>query len=170
MKKKWLFLRWTLTFILTIIASFVIWKLGGFQSAWKLDATKITFLIIFCFALITCYCGMLSWKLSNITDLTIVDKNSLRLIEIKLEHGWYTVSLCESLGYLGTIAGLIMVFVAFESLSNYNEEAIKKLINDIYPGFQTAFITTLAGLICSNILRFQCHNIYMGIQEAKHGE
>lgn len=164
MTNRWLFLRWTLVVILVLVGSFIVWQLGGFQSAWRLDATKLTFFILFVLAITTCHCGRLSWELTNLLDSG--NKNGLGKIETKLEHGWFAAGLCELLGYLGTIAGLIMVFTAFEAPSNYDPESIKKLITAIYPGFQTAFITTLTGLISGILLRFQCHNIYMGVREA----
>lgn len=68
----------------------------------------------------------------------------------------YATDLCTSLGFLGTIVGLVlMVTGAFSSIRVQDTESIQNSIVAMASGIGTALVTTLVGLICSILMEFQ---------------
>lgn len=68
----------------------------------------------------------------------------------------YFIETCTSLGLLGTIIGLILMIVgAFTDLDITDQESIKTALVSMSSGIGTALVTTLVGLVCSLLLRFQ---------------
>ena len=68
----------------------------------------------------------------------------------------YFIDTCTSLGLLGTIIGLIMMVVgAFGDLDVTNQASVKSSMLAISSGIGSALVTTLVGLVCALLLRFQ---------------
>lgn len=68
----------------------------------------------------------------------------------------YATDLCTSLGFLGTIVGLVMMVCnAFPSINISNAESIQRAIVAMAQGVGTALVTTLVGLVCAICLELQ---------------
>lgn len=68
----------------------------------------------------------------------------------------YFIETCTSLGLLGTIIGLIMMVVgAFAELDISSQESVKESMLAMSTGIGAALVTTLVGLVCALLLRFQ---------------
>ncbi len=176
---KRLFLVWVLIATLTAIGTAICLELDAFASVDKMDATKLSFLTIAVFGIMTIYCGRLSWSTSVILDdidrlKSAGQPNSaakrlaeLENIENNVEHGWFAVGLCEKLGLLGTICGFIIMLSGGINIQGADPQAIQGLLEKLSLGLSTAFVTTLVGLICSIALSLQCHNLSTAIEKAK---
>lgn len=165
--KRTLFLRWALIFCLTIVASVIAFQLDSFSSINKLDATKICFVIIAIFWTMSIYCGVLTWQASSIIELG--DKTTkLARIENQADHGWFAKNLCEQLGFLGTIIGMLMVLIGgFQNIDNAEPDSVKKMLGHLSSGLATAFVTTLVGYVGSILLSLQYHNLSNAIDGEK---
>lgn len=165
---KTLFLRWVLLVSVVFVAAVTLYAYGGFAAVYRMDASRISFVIMAVFAGMTVWCGILTWKLDelfmNAKELPKnLFQNELQDIANKSNHVWFAVALCQSLGLLGTIWGFMMILPDFQGLQSGNQESIQKLIEQISYGMSTAFLTTLVGLICSIILGLQHHQVVNSI-------
>jgi flagellar motor component MotA len=70
---------------------------------------------------------------------------------------------CENIGMIGTIAGMCMVLLCFESVDVENISTVQDLIHSLGPGLATAFYTTLLGLVGSSLLKQQYFNLSQAI-------
>ena len=173
MSQKTLFLRWI--FMLSIILMFTAWvfSIGYFQWINKVDATKISFLIMAVFAVMTVYCGVLTWEASKLLDKSScaiypADLHRLYKIENQIEHGSFAINLCEKLGLTGTILGLIFMLVnGFSKFKFGDPQAMAQLWDILIFGLATAFVTTLVGIVCSILLGFQYHSLATAIKGVK---
>jgi hypothetical protein len=174
MYAKTLFLRWV--FIANIIfwGAIICYNLNLFSTINKLDFTKLSFVILIIFFLMTIWCGKLTWDTTKILEdcgdpsekeeLT----RQLKTIENKTEHGWFASTLCEMFGLTGTLIGLIKALVSgFGNLQSTDPEAITLLLKNLSSGMSTAFVTTLVGIICNILLRVQYHHLNNKIDGVK---
>jgi uncharacterized membrane protein YidH (DUF202 family) len=74
----------------------------------------------------------------------------------------YFIELCTSLGLLGTIIGMIISVVGtFSNLDANNQDSIRKALATMSSGIGTALVTTLVGICCALLLRFQVEIVRM---------
>lgn len=154
---KKLFLYYWLFTCLTLVASALLFYLGIFGFIWNNDSTFISYIIIGLYTYSSVWVGWKCWSLSRL-------ENSLSKEDIikqcnkseRLESwGWYISSQLISLGLLGTALGLLFSFASFGGADVSNPAEMKKLIQQIGGGISTALITTIVGILCSLLLRFQ---------------
>lgn len=167
--KKWLFLRWALIVSVTFVGAAFAVSLGGIGYVKANDATNLSFVIMALFAAMTLYCGALTFKTGEDVNLFKGSssglRNRLREIESSVDYGWFAVDLCEKIGLLGTIIGLILSLKGFQSFRGTDQQAIQGLIAQLSIGLSTAFITTLVGIICSILLSLQYQNLCNAIDK-----
>ena len=140
------FVRWWISFsIMTVaIITTLIAGIGGFIS--KSDSTCISWVIL---AMAFGASLHLGYKLRAYSKKVPEYKKDFKTTE-------YFIEQCTSLGLLGTIIGLIMMVVgAFANLDISSQESVKKSMLAMSAGIGTALVTTLVGLVCALLLRFQ---------------
>ncbi len=123
------------------------------------DFTYITFAIIGIFYLISLY---------------VVIKSFLAKNSSEFDH--YFKDLFTGLGLLGTIIGFVYAFGDLQNLDVSNVETTKEVIKNLLMSMQTAFFTTIAGIVCSLALTFQLiildfndpHEPFMILSESDH--
>ena len=116
---------------------------------WESDATKLSFVILISFLIVSLYCGHLSYQKHK--------KSSKRL---NLEPVWFFSEACITVGMIGTVAGfLLMLGTAFLDINVEETETLQRAIGQLAVGMSTALTTTLLGLICSLLIKFQLINI-----------
>lgn len=129
---------WVLVVLLQILVMAIAGYFGFFNLLYLNDATFIGFMIIFMWAVSTYFTGRNAYRCENAK-----------------EWQWDMKENFLSLGMLGTVIGLIIVFKDFFILDLTNVDDAKKIILSMGLGIATALYTTLVGLICSLFLKWQ---------------
>lgn len=141
---KWWFIFWS-----CIIGAAVAQSFDLFTKLWYADATKMSFVTIALFMLVTVYIGFQTNSARKSENVSTVEKN--------LPGCWFASEAMNAFGMIGTVAGfIIMLSTAFHNNINPSDQAgIQQLITSTAIGLSTAATTTLVGLICSTITKLQ---------------
>ncbi len=175
MATRWLFLRWALIASLTIVATIIAFFLGLFRATWELDSSKISFLILAFFLFGTIRSGLLTWQTNSLLEKSRSQLSDQQLRQAlsglaqQNDNGWFVRTLCQELGYLGTIIGLVMAFASLGNLHNTEQASVMRFLREFTYSMFTAAITTVVGLICSILLSFQCQNLSNAIDQKLNG-
>ena len=81
------------------------------------------------------------------------------------EIGWFIADLMIRMGLLGTIIGFILMLGAVANMSDFNANAVQKVLSHMSAGMGTALYTTLAGLICSILSAIQYQMLDRGADD-----
>lgn len=166
-----LFLKWALIVSVICAGTIIAVNLGAMGYIRANDPTNLSLAIMAIFAVMTAYCGKLTINAGNavrILDEKNSEKNSylrnvsvteLKDIDNKTDHGWYAVNLCEKMGLIGTVVGVMMALKGFGGFQNSDPSAVQRLISQLSIGMSTALITTLVGMVCGILLGLQYQNL-----------
>lgn len=150
------FLKWWLlnatVFVCFAIASYF----GLLKEIYLKDSSFLTFVIILLYIANSVYNGFLSWN---------VDKRAV-LEEGDTDTGWFISEICLSLGMIGTVIGFIQMLSGFAKPVE-GVQALQTLLSNMSYGMATALYTTLGGLICGNLLKFQCFMLGKNLESNK---
>jgi hypothetical protein len=155
-------LRWFVIFISSIVTSFIIQTKGLFAALWFADVSGLSFVILAIFIILTMFVGVLTSRLtSNAPGSIIYDEN------ISYVKGcWYGTELLMALGMMGTLIGFsIMLGPALIGLDPSNLVLAKAAIFKMGAGMSTAVLTTLVGLITSQLVKLQLINLETSIAD-----
>ena len=169
MKNYRTFLRWWLLVSLMMVGLVLALFNGWISMIYDNDASKISVFIALIFAFITVRCGQASWYASMFSSPGPKPGKEvvLRKAAATEESGWFMSGVCMTLGMIGTIVGLIIVFTSgFEDINPGSTESIRKTLTALGSGISTALYTTLMGVVASVGIRLQCFNLKGGIEEA----
>tara|TARA_B100000989_G_C19515400_1_gene461352 strand:+ start:987 stop:1466 length:480 start_codon:yes stop_codon:yes gene_type:complete len=136
-----------------ILVLFVAGTFNVFETLWYADQTKISFVILSLFTLVSFLCGWYSWKLNQLKINKLeIDED----IAKSYETGWFSSEICLTLGLIGTVSGFILMLVgAFVDLNVADPNSVSESLKKMSLGMSTALYTTLVGLLCSVILKVQ---------------
>jgi biopolymer transport protein ExbB/TolQ len=82
---------------------------------------------------------------------------------------WYSADSMTSLGMIGTVVGFLMMLgTAFSGLNLGDTVSAQKAISQMAVGISTALVTTLVGLVCSQITKFILINLEQLINEKEN--
>ena len=165
--KHTLFLKWW--FFICVIMASILWLVftGAFYALWTQDATKLSFVLLTIFSVMSGWCGYKTWTLSKFLDNDQTEDYLVEKIEHLIEVGWFTSDLCLSIGMMGTVIGFIMMLSGFANVGVSNMTTVQDLIKGLGTGMSTALYTTLTGLICSALLKIQYFNLSQAIDKAR---
>ena len=151
MKQKWdILLRWWLLFVLINIAIVVLILIGQIEAIYRLDFTKISFLILGLFYGFSIRQGVIAYKVSKLKEIDITHYEHLN------ETGWFMANMLLNLGMIGTVFGFIyMLGTSFTGLQTMSIPGIQSALLKMSIGMSTALYTTAVGLVCSLLLRLQ---------------
>ena len=139
-----IFLKWWLQVVVTIFSCTLIWHLGWFSALYEADQTKISFFILLIF------------MISTITTGYISKKNTDNILHRYQNYIWFASEAMITLGMVGTLAGfLLMLGNSFTNIDVSNIQSLQVVITEMASGMSTALVTTLVGLICSLLTKFQ---------------
>ena len=144
--------------------------LGLLGTLWENDATKLSFVLLALFAVMSGWCGYKTWRLSVFIDSNKTEPYLIEKIEHLMEVGWFTSDLCLSIGMIGTVIGFIMMLSGFANLDISEIDTVQTLIKELGTGMSTALYTTLAGLICSLLLKIQYFNLNQAVDRVQKNE
>ncbi len=153
-RRYMVFLRWWLMFMLIGLGSVITYNSGIFNKVNAVDITHLSLSIYTIFMFTTGYIGVLTWKASAMKPL----KKLIKVFNHRATIGWFISDVFLTIGMIGTLAGFIYMFnvLGFENMS---PDEIARILRDLPFGAMTALYTTISGLICSVILKFQLFNL-----------
>jgi len=117
------------------------------------------------------YCGIKSFQISKIIRDKIITegiRKKIRKIEKTENLGWFLSDICLTVGMIGTVIGFIIMLVGFGTTDASDAESIQKLMGQISSGMSTSLLTTLAGLVCSVLLKLQFFNLSQSLNEVRN--
>ena len=168
--KHQLFLRWGL-FITAVGAAFVYMAFQGvFVDIWNNDSTKLSFLLLGLFSVMSFWCGYKTWTLSRFIDEVKDEPHLIERIERLMEVGWFTSDLCLTIGMVGTVIGFIMMLSGFATVNIAEVQTVQALIKQLGIGMSTSLYTTLSGLVCGALLKIQYFNLNQAIDTVQKNE
>ena len=141
--------------------------LGLLGTLWEKDATKLSFVLLGLFAVMSGWCGYKTWRLSVFIDSNKTEPYLIEKTEHLMEVGWFTSDLCLSIGMMGTVIGFIMMLGGFANIDINDMATVQGLIKGLGVGMSTALYTTLTGLICSALLKIQYFNLSQAIDKVR---
>jgi len=150
------------------VAGYFCHTFGIFSEILDKDMTYISVVIGATFVIMSTWCGVKTFQLSQ-----AIHKNKPDLIA-KMEHqeeiGWFTAETFTTLGFIGTIIGMIYALKGFIGINPSDITSLQSLISDLVYGMSTALYTTLVGLVCSRLLMLQYFNLSQARREAASNE
>ena len=118
----------------------------------KNDLSYISILIMSLYVCVSIYIGRLCYLSDRMTDKNKVKREKeKKYLENRMDLGWFSAEHFFSLGLLGTIIGLI--FATSGSLDS--SLPVGEIVSGLKEGLNTAFYTTVCGIIFSLPLQFQ---------------
>ena len=167
MIKHTLFLKWWLFLSITLLGTLGLGQQGYLHLLWEGDTTKLSFVLLSIFTVMSGWCGYKTWTLSRFHDNGQTEDYLVEKIEHLMEVGWFTSDLCLSIGMMGTVIGFIMMLSGFTNIDVKDMSTVQGLIKNLGVGMSTALYTTLTGLVCSALLKIQYFNLSQAIDKAR---
>lgn len=156
MKFSYSFLRWLVIFLSSCVMSAIIQHKGLFTLLWVSDLSGISFIILGIYLILTIFLGVLTHRLTTTSANDEVFQNNI----VYLNGCWYTSELLMALGMMGTLIGFsVMLGPALAGLDPGNIITTKDAIFKMAAGMSTAVLTTLVGLVTSQLVKLQLINI-----------
>lgn len=182
--QKPLFLKWMLINVLTTVGAVsgaLIFEshVGTIGTTTRVAAGIIAVIYL----AMSGYCGKLMWKLDTVYDgeNQTVDpddadtyfgwrKRQITKITHDSEHVYFSVSLLQILGLLGTVTGFLVVMLGgFSNLQNNDPASIRTLLQHVASGSATALLATFVGILTSVVLGLQHHLLMDSIERDSTG-
>jgi hypothetical protein len=173
------FLRWVLIAAAVLVGLIVCWNLGVLNSMYVLDSTMLSPLILSMFVFTTVWCGKKTFYISRLQrKLDIIKtwnkskktqatsklyinnlKKDVSDLSNKEDIGWFITDSLLNIGMIGTIIGFMMMLGGIDAIVPGDVEGTKELLFSMSGGMAVALITTLTGIISSQLLKFQYINL-----------
>lgn len=160
--KNIVMLRWFLMFFSSLVSMAIIQKKGLFVALWVADLSGISFITLTLFLVLTTFIGVLTHRLTNNEPGSkIYDENV-----VYMQPCWYGSELLMALGMMGTLIGFtLMLGPALAGFDPTNIMLAKAAIVNMAGGMSTAVLTTLVGLITSQLVKLQLINLDTSLTE-----
>ena len=100
---------------MTMLSALYLAGNGWLSAMWDKDATKLSFLLLTIFSVMSGWCGYKTWTLSRFLDSGETEDYLVEKIEHLMEVGWFTSDLCLSIGMIGTVIGFIMMLSGLQA-------------------------------------------------------
>ena len=168
--KHQLFLRWWLFITAVVAAMIYMVTQGALITIWNNDVTKLSFVLLVLFIIMSGWCGYKTWTLSKFIDEGQDEPHLVERIERLMEVGWFTSDLCLTIGMAGTVVGFILMLSGFATVNVEEIQTIQALIKQLGIGMSTSLYSTLAGLTCGAFLKIQYFNLNQAIDRVQKNE
>lgn len=142
--------KWWFIVCSCVVGCMFVQGFGLWTALWHADATKISFVLLALFVVVTGYIGHMIRSVKK--SISTVPKVLLELPTL-----WFSSEAMNALGMIGTLGGfLIMLNLAFGGTINVGDaDAARKLIASAALGLSTSACATLVGLVCATITKLQ---------------
>ena len=143
------FTKWFLLNAVVLTACFFAETKGPFSTMIANDVSSITLLIMVSYVLMSAYVGRLCFLSDRINGKRKADAR--QYLFKRADVGWFAAEHFFSLGLLGTIFGLCVA-----TATNLSDSApVSQVVAGLKHGLNTAFYTTICGIIFSLPLQVQ---------------
>ena len=156
------FTKWFLLNAVMFTALFFAEQKDAISTIVKNDLSHISILIMFLYVCVSGFVGRLCYlsdKMSKDNSKTLTKEKEY--LEKRSEVGWFAAEHFFSLGLLGTIIGLI---IATEG-SLDSSMPTSQIVSGLKEGLNTAFYTTVCGIVFSLPLQVQLMILKFKIQK-----
>jgi len=153
------FTKWFLLNAVVLTAVFFAEQKGAISTVIKNDLSYISVLIMGLYLVVSGYVGRLCYLSDRINE-----KKKEEAVEHLLKRsdvGWFAAEHFFSLGLLGTVFGLCVA-----TATNLNAEAqVSDIVAGLKTGLNTAFYTTICGIVFSLPLQVQLMILKFKLEE-----
>ena len=140
------FTKWFLLNAVVLTAAFLVEQREWISLVVKNDASYISIVIMSLYVIVSGYVGRLCYLADRVTKGR--DRDDLLK---RMDVGWFAGEHFFSLGLLGTLVGLTIA----TSTSLTEEAQVSQIVAGLKDGLNTAFFTTICGIVCSLPLQMQ---------------
>jgi hypothetical protein len=151
MKNNVPFLRWLLIIVPVTVMLIIAQHFGLYQDIHEYDKSFISFTVLAMFILQSMFVGFKTYSSDS--------RGS--------QFGWFVSDACLTLGMIGTIVGFLMMLRGGFTIASGDAAGIQALLARFSVGLGTALYTTLAGLVCSMLLKLQLFNLGHSLGQIK---
>lgn len=153
------FTKWFLLNALVLTALFFAEQKGAISLMVKNDVSHITILIMVLYVIVSAYVGRLCYLSDKINSKRKDD--AVDYLFKRADLGWFAAEHFFSLGLLGTIFGLCVA-----TTTNLSETApVAQVVSGLKEGLNTAFYTTICGIVFSLPLQVQLMILKFKLEE-----
>ena len=141
-------LKWLLIYVASLAGVAICGMLGLLDALWKTDNTRISFIILGLYLVVSPFVGWLTCGAPA------------KAVSRYRQACRFTPELMVGLGMLGTVIGFLqMLGTSFAQLDPSNVKATQAALSAMASGISVALLTTLVGLACSMPLQLQLVNL-----------
>jgi|TARA_B100000131_G_scaffold315753_1_gene354725 Ca2+/Na+ antiporter len=164
MKNMTTFTKWFLLNAVVLTGLFFAEQKGAISLMVKNDVSHITILIMLLYLLVSVYVGRLCYLSDKINPKKRTE--AIDHLFKRADLGWFAAEHFFSLGLLGTIFGLCVA-----TTTNLSGEApVAQVVAGLKEGLNTAFYTTICGIIFSLPLQVQLMILKFKLEEEEPEE
>ena len=153
------FTKWFLVNAVMVTAIFFAEQKQAISTIVKNDLSHISIIIISLYLIVSCYVGRLCYLADKINKNK--KEEAKKHLTDRAELGWFAAEHFFSLGLLGTIIGLI--FATQGSLDS--SLPVNQIVSGLKEGLNTAFYTTVCGIVFSLPLQVQLMILKFKLEE-----
>ena len=158
------FTKWFLLNSVVLTTIFLAEQKGAISTIIKNDLSYISILIMVLYVIVSIFIGRLCYLSDKMSKTSKANrKKEKEYLEKRSDLGWFTAEHFFSLGLLGTIIGLI--FATRGSLDS--SLPVGEIVAGLKEGLNTAFYTTVCGIIFSLPLQVQLMILKFKLGEEK---
>ena len=155
------FTKWFLLNAVMLTAVFFAETKGAISLMVKGDVSYLTIVIMVLYVAVSAMVGRLCYLADRINPKNVEAVNDASVLLRRSDVGWFAAEHFFSLGLLGTVFGLCVA-----TATNLNEEAqISDIVAGLKTGLNTAFYTTICGIVFSLPLQAQLMILKFKLEE-----
>jgi hypothetical protein len=146
------FTKWFLLNAVMLTAAFLVEQKGWLTLVIKNDASYISIVIMSLYVIISAFVGRLCYLADKMSkDNPEKKAKEESYLNKRADLGWFAAEHFFSLGLLGTLIGLTIA----TSTSLTEEAQVTQIVTGLKAGLNTAFYTTICGIVFSLPLQVQ---------------
>ena len=153
------FTKWFLLNAVVLTGVFLVEQKGMVSTIIKHDLSRISILIMMLYLCISIYVGKLCYLADKINEKR--SRDARLFLGQRSEIGWFAAEHFFSLGLLGTIIGLIIATQG----SLDSTMPLSQIVAGLKEGLNTAFYTTVCGIVFSLPLQVQLMILRFKLEE-----
>lgn len=162
-------LRWWALFCIFIASAMVIGASGLFNVLWVDDLSKLSFVALSVFSILTVFIGWLTYKIhiDKVHNFGGRGDGGRGVYHLRfLRLAWFSAEALMGIGMMGTLLGFIMMFQSNISHIDFsNIDTAKSILAQLTKGTTTAVVTTFVGLTTSLLTKLQLVSLELDLSE-----
>ena len=145
---KYVFLKWWVLLCITLATSGYLHTLGLFNKLWEFDLSKMSFITLVLYTVMTLYIGYHTWRISR----KKANEDDLKKADLCLPGFWFASEAMMAFGMIGTVIGFILTLRP--ALAGFTA-AQTEIMAQMAGGMATSCLATLVGLVTMVLTRTQ---------------